>query len=171
MKNKTDQKNTEELVKKLTELEKQIKDLNDQINSFKNQSEDFKNKYLRALADYQNLEKRIIDEKKELIKSANNQLILRLLPFLDNLEKAEVFIKDSGLKMIKEDFYKILAEFGLEEIDILNKSFDPNLAEAVDIVEGEENDKVVEVVRKGYKLADKILRVAQVKVSKKIEKN
>ncbi len=171
MKNKVNnQKNNQEIIKQINELKKQIEELNKQIIDLKNQSDDFKNKYLRALADYQNLEKRIIEEKKELIKIANNQLILKLLPFLDNLEKAEIFIKDTGLKMIREEFYKILAEFGLEELDVLNKSFDPNLAEAVDIVLGDDNDKVVEVVRKGYKIGDKVLRVAQVKVSKKIEK-
>ncbi len=171
MKNKiNNQKNNQEIIKQINELKRQIEELNKQINDLKNQSDNFKNKYLRALADYQNLEKRIIEEKKELIKIANNQLILKLLPFLDNLEKAEVFIKDTGLKIIKEEFYKILAEFGLEELDVLNKSFDPNLAEAVEIVLGDDNNKVVEVVRKGYKIGDKILRVAQVKVSKKIEK-
>ncbi len=136
----------------------------------KKQVEEFKNKYLRALADYQNLEKRANEEKKEIIKLANVDLILKLLPFLDNLEKAEIFLKDEGLRMIKEDFLNILAEFGLEELNVLNKSFDPNLAEAVDIIEGEKDGMVVEVVKKGYKIKDKIVRIAQVKVSKKIKK-
>jgi molecular chaperone GrpE len=90
------------------------------------------------------------------------------LPFLDNLEKAEVFIKDQGLKISKDQFTQILKETGLEEIDLLGKDYDPNFAEAVDIVSGKEENKVVEVLRKGYKFGDKIIRVEQVKVSKKL---
>lgn len=139
-----------------------------EIENLKQQVEEFKNKYLRALADYQNLEKRIGEERFELMKMANKNLLVKILPFLDNLEKAEVFIKDQGLKISKDHFLQILKETGLEEMNILNKDFDPMSSEAVDIVPGKEENKVVEVLRKGYKFEDKIIRVAQVKVSKKI---
>ncbi len=139
-----------------------------EIDNLKQQVEEFKNKYLRALADYQNLEKRIDQERFELIKMANKNLLIKILPFLDNLEKAEVFIKDQGLKISKDHFFQILKEAGLEEIDLLNKDFDPVLAEAVDIIPGKEDNKVVEILRKGYRFEDKIIRVAHVKVSKKI---
>ncbi len=142
-----------------------------EIESLKQQIEEFKNKYLRALADYQNLEKRVNNERFELMKMANKNLLIKILPFLDNLEKAEIFIKDEGLKISKENFLQILKEVGLEEINLLNKDFDPNLAEAIDIVPGIKDNKVVEILRKGYKFEDKIIRVAQVKVSKKISNN
>jgi len=137
-----------------------------EINNLKQEAEENKKKYLRALADYQNLEKRVSEERFELMKMANKNLLIKILPFLDNLEKAEVFVKDQGLKISKDHFLQILKEAGLEEIDILNKDFDPMSAEAVDIVSGKEENKVVEVLRKGYKFEDKIIRVAQVKVSK-----
>ncbi|MDO8741589.1 MAG: nucleotide exchange factor GrpE, partial [Candidatus Roizmanbacteria bacterium] len=137
-----------------------------EIDGLKRQVEEFKNKYLRALADYQNLEKRVGEERFELMKMANKNLLVKILPFLDNLEKAEVFNKDQGLKISKDHFLQILKETGLEEINILNKDFDPISAEAVDIVPGKEENKVVEVLRKGYKFEDKMIRVAQVKVSK-----
>ena len=137
-----------------------------EIESLKQQIEEFKNKYLRALADYQNLEKRVGDERFELMKMANKNLLIKILPFLDNLEKAEIFVKDEGLKISKEHFLQILKEVGLEEINLLNKDFDPNLAEAIDIVPGIEDNKVVEVLRKGYMYEGKIIRVVQVKVSK-----
>ncbi len=95
-------------------------------------------------------------------------VLLKLLPFLDNLDQAETFVKDNGLKLIKENFFKTLHELGLEEIQVLSKEFDPYNAEAIDMVEGKEDNKVVEVLRKGYKFKDKVLRVAQVKVSKKV---
>ncbi len=157
---KTDQKKTDKQV----EAEK----LTQEIILLKQQVEENKNKYLRALADYQNLEKRIGEERFELMKMANKNLLIKILPFLDNLEKAEVFIKDQGLKISKDHFLQILLEAGLEEIDVLGKEFDPVSSEAVDIVPGKEDNKIIEVLRKGYKFEDKIIRVAQVKVSKKI---
>jgi len=147
----------------------QIDKLKKEIELLKQQAEEFKNKYLRALADYQNLEKRINEEKFEIIKNANKHLILKLLPFLGNLEKAEVFIKDEGLKMTKNHLFNILKEVGLEEIEVLNKEYDPVSAEVIEIVSGDKDNMVTEVLRKGYKLNGKILQVAQVKVSKKVK--
>ena len=153
---------------KKAEVLSEVQKLNQEIVLLKQQVEENKNKYLRALADYQNLEKRVGEERFELMKMANKNLLVRILPFLDNLEKAEVFVRDPGLKISKEHFLQILKETGLEEINILNKDFDPVLAEAVDMIPGKEDNKVVEVLRKGYKFEDKIIRVAQVKVSKKL---
>lgn len=151
--------------KKLTN-KNQIEELKKEIEELKKQVEEFKNKYLRALADYQNLEKRVAFEKQEIIKRANRDLILDLLPFLDDLDKAEIFIKDEGLKSIKKQFFEILKKFGLEEIEVLGKVFDPSFAEAVEVVKGDKDNIIIEVVRKGYKLNNDIIRVAQVKVSK-----
>lgn len=160
---KTDKPNQDDLKKKL-EMEK----LQLEIVTLKQQIDEFKNKYLRAIADYQNLEKRVGEERFELMKMANKNLLIKILPFLDNLEKAELFVKDEGLKISKDHFFQILKEAGLEEMDLLNKDFDPVYAEAIDIVEGKEDNKVVEVLKKGYMFEDKIIRIAQVKVSKKL---
>ena len=129
--------------------------------------DDYKNKYLRALADYQNLDRRMRDERVEIRKAAEASVILDLLPFLDTLNQAEVFIKDPGLKMVKDTFIQQLASMGVKTIDVLNKEYDPYTAEAIEVVAGEQENIVVEVVRNGYMLFDKILRPAQVKVSKK----
>ncbi len=133
------------------------------------ESEDFKTKYLRALADYHNFEKRVQDERTELIKYATKGLVLRLLTFLDNLNQAEVFIKDEGLALIKKQFEQLLENEGLKEIDILNKEYNPHVAEAVDTKEGEEDDRVIEILQKGYEFNGKIVRPAKVIVSKKIK--
>ena len=143
--------------------------LKEENEDLKKQVEEYRNKYLRALADYQNLEKRVVEEKELIIKSANRNLILKLLPFLDALDKAEVFIKDQGLKIVKDNLIQVLKEVGVEEIDVLNKPFDPITSEAIDIVASDKDNIVVEVLRKGYRFQDKILRVAQVKVSKKVK--
>ncbi len=138
-----------------------------EIERLKKEAEEYKNKYLRALADYQNLERRVEEKRQEEMVNASKNLLLKLLPIVDSLEKAEIFIKDKGLRMVKESFYQFLKSQGIEEIDILGKEFNPQLAEAIEVTEGDKDNIVVEVLRKGYKFNNKILRVAQVKVSKK----
>lgn len=141
-----------------------------EIKELKKQLDEYKKKYLRALADYQNFEKRVMDQREEMISHANRRLIMKLLEFLDNLDKAEIFVKDEHLKIIKESFQKLLQEEGLKELDIKGKEYDPYTGEVIDIVEGGKDNQVVEVLRKGYELGGKIIRVAQVKVSKKVQK-
>ncbi len=132
--------------------------------------EDYKDRYLRALADYHNLEKRASDQMKEHGKRATGALILQLLPALDNLEKAEVFIKDAGLKLVRDQLAQALYSAGLQEIEgLVGALYDPEVAEAIEAVVGETDNLITEVVRKGYKLHDRILRPAQVKVTKKSE--
>lgn len=144
-----------------------IKKIKDELERTKKEAEEYKNKYLRALADYQNFEKRVREEKEGLGESAITLFVLKLLPFLDNLEKAEIFIKDKGLKMVKDKFYEILKEMGLEEIQVLGKEFDPQKAEAIEVVEADADNMVKEISRKGYMYRGKILRAAQVKVTKR----
>ncbi|MBT6401074.1 nucleotide exchange factor GrpE [candidate division WWE3 bacterium] len=122
----------------------------------------------RALADYQNLQKRTIEEKEAIVKYSNSSLILRVLPVLDNLELMAKHNKDEGLKMTIGEFQKVLFEEGLEEILVEKKKFDVEKMDAVELVDGEP-DKVVEVIQKGYMYKSKILRPARVKVGQKKE--
>lgn len=128
---------------------------------------DYKEKYLRALADYHNFEKRVRNEEEQLVRNATKRIIMKLLPVLDNIEKAEVFIKDQGLQAIKKQIQQILEEEGLRELDLVGKEFNPEVAEAIDAVAGEKDNLVIEVLRKGYELNGKAVRPAQVKVTKK----
>ena len=137
---------------KIEELQKQIRDL--------------EYKWKRAAADYANLEKRVAHEKEVFSKFALANFLRQLLPILDTLEEAVTHVEDEGLKMVLEQFKNILSENGVEEIEAAGKDFDPNLHEAVEMVEGEEN-KVVGVVKKGYKIGEKVIRVAGVRVGKK----
>jgi molecular chaperone GrpE len=98
------------------------------------------------------------------------RLLKTFIPFLDNLKRAEVFIKDEGLKMIKTDFLRTIEEIGVTEIDMEGKEFDPNVAEVIEVVDVEDEKKeniVTEVVLSAYKYRDKVLRHGQVKVGKK----
>jgi len=123
----------------------------------------------RALADYQNLEKRIALEKEEFVKFANRNLILRILPAIDSLEKAEEYLKDEGLSLALRQLKEGLFFEGLEKIEVKGKDFNPEEMECVAVGEGEEG-KVLEEIRAGYRLNGKVLRAAQVKVGKKATK-
>jgi molecular chaperone GrpE len=123
------------------------------------------NQLKRALADYQNLEKRIAEEKGSWIKAANKNLLLQLLPGLDSLLLAEKHTQDEGVKLSIKHFLDILENEGVKKIETAGKDFDPNLMEAAGTVQGEEN-KVIEEVRAGYLLYDSVLRPAQVIVGK-----
>lgn len=148
-------------------MKKSIKLEQKDVGKISQERDSYKQRYLRALADYQNFENRARTESERTAKNTTAALLTRLLPLLDDLEKAEVFIKDEGLKMIKDQFKKRLTEEGLQEVDVLGKPFDPQFAEAIEVVSGDRDNTVVEVVQKGYKFNDRLIRPAQVKVSKK----
>ena len=126
---------------------------------------DWKSKYLRALADYQNLEKRTQEEKQEIRKYAAENIAARLLPALDTLTKASVHIKDTGLEMALKELHAVLSEQGVEKIEVVGKPFDPRQMECIEVVAGVDNI-VVEELLPGYRLHDKIVRIAQVQVGK-----
>jgi|SRR3989339_88151 len=134
---------------KIETLEKKIKELEDC--------------WKRALADYKNLEKRVEEDKDGWKFFANERLILRILPVIDNLERLKKHMDDKGLDLIIKDMVSSLKEFGVEEVNSEKAEFDPMLMEALEIVEGEKN-KVVETVSKGYLLNNKLIRPAVVKV-------
>ncbi len=126
----------------------------------------WKNKYLRALADYENLERRTENQTADIYKRANKKILLKLIDILDVIDQAEVFVKDAGLKLVKDEFSKLLANEGVKQMDLAGKPYDPYVAEVIEMVAGDKPDTVSEVVKNGYTLYDEVLRHAQVKVSK-----
>lgn len=147
-------KTVEELQVKLEERDKQI--------------EEWRQKYLRALADYQNLEKRIASRRVEERKYAAEEVIEKFLPVIDTLTQAQAHVKDQGLDLAVKAFWSTLAGVGVRKIDAVGKLFDPLEMECVEVVEGSEN-KVIEELLSGYRLYEKVLRPAKVKVGKKGE--
>src|SRR3989338_2781175 len=131
-----------------------------------NEENEYKEKYLRALADYQNLEKRMSAVQVDVQRKTRNDIIQKLLGVLDHLEKAESFMKDDGLSIIANDFRNIMDSFGLAKLDLVGKEYDPYSAEAIDVVEGEQDNIVTKILRDGYKIGDDIIRPAHVQVSK-----
>lgn len=138
-----------------------MKKKNEKIDN--QQVEEITNQLKRAVADYQNLEKRIADQKSNWIMSANKDLILRLLPGLDSLLLAEKHTNDEGVKISIKHFVDSLESEGVKEIKTEGAEFDPNLMEAISTKEGEEG-KVVEEVKPGYTLNGEVIRPAQVVV-------
>jgi molecular chaperone GrpE len=129
----------------------------------KEKLEELEEKWKRALADYDNLRKRVEKERSDLVKFSSASLIDKLLFVIDSLEKCLDHLKDKGLELTLEQFKKILESEGLEEIKAQGKKFDPEKMDAVEVVKGKK-DIVVEVVLKGYYLNKRVLRPAKVKV-------
>jgi molecular chaperone GrpE len=129
------------------------------------------NQLKRALADYQNLEKRIAEEKQTWIRLANKDFIVRILPTLDHLDTAFKGAKEggenspwlSGVELAVGEFRKILQEEGLEPVQC--ESFNPNVHEAIGIQEGPDG-KILDVTQMGYTLNGKLIRPAKVIVGK-----
>ncbi len=155
---KNDQKQQEE-----KQDEKQID--NKEIEVLKTQNQELDNQVKRILADYQNLEKRVAEQRRELILSANKDLLLRLLPVLDTLVLASKHSQDKSLQISIQQFLAVLQSEGIKKIETTGKMFDPNTMEGIGTQEGEEG-KVLEETRTGYMMGDKVLRVAQVIVGK-----
>lgn len=129
------------------------------------QVNEWESKYKRALADYQNLEKRVRDDRRNLYQNANKDLLLRFLPILDTLELANKHEGNQGLVLGINQFANILKSEGVVEIKAVGEKFDPTLMEVVSTTEGKEGI-VIQEVRKGYLLHDTLLRPAQVIVGK-----
>src|SRR3989344_6709158 len=127
-------------------------------------TQELENQLKRALADYQNLERRVEEERRLLSQLSSAILIEKFLPVLDNLENAQKHLNDEGLDIVIKQFKDILSTEGGEEIESEGTHFDPHFHEAVDTEEGPEKGKIVKVIRKGYKIGDKELRAAQVVV-------
>lgn len=150
------------LVEKELENETEIEEENELLQKL----EEAESKFKRALADYQNLEKRVIEDRREWIKSANKDLLQRLLPVLDTLMLAQKHDKNKTLEISINQFLDVLKSEGVVKIETLGKTFDPKTMECVTMVEGEDG-KVVEEVRTGFILGDRLLRPAQVIVGEK----
>jgi molecular chaperone GrpE len=136
---------------------------------------DMKSRYLRSVADMENYRKRIAREKQDIIRSAAGTVVESLLPVLDNMklglqaaenhpEAKDVTI---GFKMVDEQLKKSLSEQGLKELVPDGEAFDPNLHECIAQQPSDEikEDHVIQTVRAGYCLNDRLIRAANVIVS------
>ena len=167
MAKKSVNKNQTKTTSSKAKVENQIKDLKTELK----EEED---KYLRLFAEFENYKKRTTKERIELYKTAGQDVITSLLPILDDISRA---IKESkkvkgssdfvGLELIFNKFNDILKSNGLSELDV-NKgdSFDSELHEAISQIKSDKKNsgKIIDIVEKGYKLGEKIIRFPKVVV-------
>lgn len=116
----------------------------------------------RALADYANLERRFVEQSSAVVKFAKADLLTKLLDIRDHLAMASVQLKDQSITMILGSFDKLLVEEGVVEVKT-DGMYDPTSMECQEMVEGAK-DKVIKVIRPGYRLHDRVLRPARVVV-------
>ena len=167
---------TEEL--EAEELEGEIEVLRDELKECKKIEDEYIDRIKRLQADYDNYRKRTIKEHLEHIKRANKDLISNLLPIIDNFEMALDAGKKiegnegefyKGVNMIYDNLLELLKKENVTIIEPVGKEFDPRICEAAvtEEVDDIEEGKVLEILRKGYKIDDFVIRPAVVKVCKK----
>ena len=149
----------------------------DKVKKLEAELEEWKNSYTRKLAEFQNFTKRKENEVAEMRKYASEGIIVKLLDNIDNLERAVDASKESqnfdslieGVNMILNNLKNLLTEEGVEEIDAAGKEYDPYEHKAMITENKEELDDnvVVQVFQKGYKMKGKVVRPAMVTVNKK----
>lgn len=128
----------------------------------------------RAQADYQNLRRRMEQEREELVRQATAQVVLHLLPILDDLQRAlehvdaklAGFTWIDGIHLIERKLHMVLQRLGVEEIPTEGQPFDPRIHEALMYEEGEEG-MVLQELQKGYMFQGRVLRPALVKVGRR----
>jgi molecular chaperone GrpE len=152
----------------------ELAQLRARVASLEKEAADYKDQWLRAAADYKNFKRRTEAERSELIRSASAGLLLKLLPVVDDLERALSSVTPdiaatpwyNGFKLIPQKLQTILESEGVAAIEALGQDFDPNIHEAViyePAGDGQEG-KVVGELQRGYKLRDRVLRPTMVKV-------
>jgi molecular chaperone GrpE len=173
-----EQKNTENLSENAetptaeTSDEKQLQDAE---NDCLNQLKDFQDRYVRLMAEFDNFRKRTLKERTELIKTAGEDILVNILPVVDDFERGLQVIDKSediesvkqGVHLIYNKFREFLNQRGVKEIEAVQQPFDVDVHEAITKIPAPTEDlkgKVVDVVQKGYILNEKVIRFAKVVV-------
>ena len=158
--------NGDEQTDELTALQARVAQL-------EKEAADYKDQWLRSAAEFKNFKRRTDIERADLIRGASAGLLLKLLPAVDDLERALASVTPdvaatpwySGFRLIPQKLQTVLESEGVTPINALGQDFDPNFYEAViyEAAEGQEG-KVIGELQRGYKLRDRVLRPTMVKV-------
>ncbi len=162
---------TEETVETVEENKEPT--MEEKLEEAQKQAKDNLDKYIRQLAEFENFRKRSNSEKTAMYSNGVRDTVEKLLPVIDNFERAVEAADDKedpmykGVEMILKQFMEILENLGVKEIPSKGEPFDPNVHSAVMHVDDESCDEnvVVEVFQKGYTLGDKVIRPSMVKVA------
>ncbi len=158
------------------EVCREIEALRKKVEDKEREAKETYDRLLRTAADFDNYRKRVAREKEEWFRSANEELIKAILPFLDNLDKALGHSENTvdlrslaeGIRLTRDQILRTLKEFGLSPVESLGLPFDPAVHEAVAVAETDqvEANRVVEEFLKGFLLHGRLIRAAKVSVSK-----
>lgn len=162
--------------KEADETEVKIENKKEETNkekSDKEKIEELNDKYLRLAAEYDNYRKRTLKEKMELSKSAGADVLINILPVIDDFERALGHINQAkdldavkeGITLIYTKFSDFLKQRGIKEIEAKEKDFDTDLHEAITKIPAPNEElkgKIVDVVEKGYYMYDKVIRFSKV---------
>ena len=147
-------------------------DASEKLAALQKQLDEQKDQHMRVLAEYANYKRRTEQEKEQIGQFVKASVLGKLLPLLDNLDRAAAAPDGpeykTGVDMIIRQLHEALSDLGVTEIDALGQPFDPEWHYAVlreDAPDGVEPDTVTEVLQTGYKLGEKLLRPAMVKVA------
>jgi molecular chaperone GrpE len=155
-----------------TELEKQVSSLEERAALLERERDERIDDLKRVAAEFDNYRKRVARDQQSLAARAHERLVKELLPVLDDLERAleaasahqEAKLED-GVRLVRRELQEALAKEGLEEIET-NGHFDPHVHEALLSQPSDKDDgAILEVLQKGYRLGDRVLRPARVVVS------
>lgn len=170
--NQMNQQNTNENMKFETEPKTELDILKAKIDSQKEEIDEKDDRIKRLMAEFENLKKRSDKERIGMYNSVMGDVVTKLLPVLDNLEKASASNTNDtqykeGIEMVLKQFKDVLTSNGVKEIETVGKPFDPSLHEAVSTVEDNSLGKniIKEEFRKGYMIGDKVLRHSLVVVA------
>lgn len=156
--------------------EKQIKELEDKAGK----ADEYLSQLRRLAAEFDNYKKRMIREQSQAVALSSKNLIVKLLPIIDDLERALISVDKGegtesiaeGVKLMHNDIKKLLESEGVEILNPLGEEFDPAEHEAVAKLQSEEEENcIIDVVQKGYKIKGLIIRPAMVTVSCKGEED
>jgi molecular chaperone GrpE len=159
-----------------TDDQQQDPSLEERLAQADARAEENYNKFLLATADFENYKKRARRDIDAMVSLRRRNLLERFLPVLDNLERALSYEGSGdavrgGLEQTLRGFEAVMAGEGVTAIDVKDKPFDPHVAEAIGTAarEGVDDDVVIEVAEKGYRMGDDLLRPAKVIVAKNAE--
>jgi len=164
---KTSKKKTTRKSKKTTRSKK------DKLDALEKEIAELKDKYLRLSAEFDNYRKRTMNEKMELIKNASEKILLELLPIIDDFDRAiqaskkitDINVLKEGELLIYNKLKELIKKQGVEEVEAIGQELNTDYHEALTKIptpKEELKGKIVDVVEKGYKLNDKVLRFAKV---------
>ncbi|WP_257213740.1 nucleotide exchange factor GrpE [Sphingobacterium sp. 1.A.4] len=157
----------------LNQFEENVENTGAEAEDLNQKLAESNDRYARLVAEFDNYKKRTSKEKIELMQSAGKDVIIKLLPVMDDFDRALNHMKNvsdedpikQGVELVNTKFRKTMEQLGVKEMDVIGQPFDPEYQEAITMIPAptpDLKDKVIDVTEKGYLLNDNVIRFAKV---------